>query len=235
MALARDTGVRCHIVHVSSARAARSIASGRGDADVSLETCPHYLLLDEEDLVRIGPFARCGPPLRPRATVDALWTEVRAGNVDMLASDHCPYTPEQKLRGRERIWDAGMGLTGIETSLPMFIDAAHHRHGMALTDIARMYATAPARRFGLFPRKGAISIGADADLFLYDPESTWTVSGAAFRGLGKWSAFEGMRCRGKVLRTLVRGRTVQAGGDSMVTPGSGEFVTSYAGPGGTPS
>lgn len=224
MLLAEETGVRCHIVHVSSARAAELIRTARTRARVSFETCTHYLVLDEEDLARIGPNARCGPPLRPRATVDALWSAVLAGEADALASDHCPYLPEQKAAGQASIWSAGMGLTGIETTAPVFFSEAVHKRGLPLVDFARMTATGPARIFGLYPRKGAIAVGFDADLALYDPAESWTVRGADFRGLGTWSALEGLTCNGRVVRTLVRGTTVFRDGASVAAPGFGAFV-----------
>jgi allantoinase len=219
---AAETGARCHIVHLSSARAAALIASARGGTRISVETCPQYLLLDEDDLARIGAAARCGPPLRPRAVVEALWDHVLAGNIDTLGSDHCPYPPERK---QGLIWDAGMGLTGIETATPLFLGAAVRDRGMSLPAFAAMTATAPARTFGLADRKGAIRVGLDADLALYDPDAEWTVRGEAFRGLGRWSAFDGMVCRGRVTRTLVRGTTVFNDGAIEVDPGHGHFVT----------
>lgn len=225
LTLAQETGARCHIVHVSSARAAQHIVDARDKARVTFETCPHYLILDEEDLVRIGPNARCGPPIRPRPVVDALWSVVLAGDVDMLASDHCPYLPEQKAVGEESIWEAGMGLTGVETLGPMFFSEGHVKRGLSLVEFARMTATGPAKTFGLYPRKGTISIGSDADLAFYHPQQSWTVRGEAFYGLGKWSAFEGLPCQGKVVMTLIRGVPVYQHGKIQVAPGFGEFIT----------
>lgn len=223
--ISRETGARCHIVHVSSAQAAELIVSARPQVRATFETCPHYLILDEDDLVRIGPNARCGPPIRPRPVVDALWQVLARGDIDVLASDHCPYTPEQKLAGLESIWDAGMGLTGVETLGPMFFSEAHMQRGLPLSEVARMTASGPARAFQLWGRKGAIALGFDADLAFYDPQQSWEVKGANFRGYGKWSAFEGLRCQGKVVRTLIRGVTVFAGGELQVAPGFGEFIT----------
>ena len=225
LALARESGVRCHVVHVSSAKAAAMISAARPEVRATLETCPHYLVLDEEDLVRIGPDARCGPPLRPRATVEALWAEVLAGKVDAIASDHCPYLPAQKRAGDGSIWEAGMGLTGAETLGPVFYSEAVGRRGLGLAEFAGMTASGPARLMGLYPRKGAIRIGADADLALYDPDAEWTVRGGRFHGLAPWSAFEGLACRGKVVRTLVRGTSVQIDGRRAAEPGFGQFVT----------
>jgi len=228
LAIAKEAGARCHIVHVSSARAAETIVAAKSQVRASFETCPHYLLLDEEDLVRIGPNARCGPPIRPRPVVDALWQVLLRGDIDMIASDHCPYTPAQKQAGEASIWDAGMGLTGVETLSPMFFSAAHSDRGLALTEFARMTASGPAKAFQLWGKKGAIAPGFDADLVFYDAQQSWIVEGATFQGLGKWSAFEGMRCQGKVVRTLIRGVTVYQDDQMQVDPGFGQFVTRQA-------
>jgi allantoinase len=223
--IAAETGARCHVVHVSSGRAARIIAAAKSTARITLESCPHYLILDEEDLVRIGPNARCGPPLRQRPVVEQLWEAVLAGDVDMLASDHCPYMPEQKAAGHASIWDAGMGLAGIETSVPMFLSEAYHNRGVSLARIAAMTATAPAKAFGLYPRKGAIAVGFDADIALYDVNASWTVVGSEFKGLAKWSAFDGMTCGARVERTIVRGKTVyERGTTTEISPGHGTFI-----------
>jgi len=225
IAFARETGARTHVVHVSSGIAAGAIAAARGEARISYETCPHYLTLDEEDLVRIGARGRCGPPLRPAATVAALLQRVMAGEADALASDHCPYLPEAKSIGDRDIWQAGMGLTGVETFGPVLFDALVHGQGMSLGEFARLTAEGPARIAGLWPRKGAIRIGADADLALYDPDCLWTVQGADFAGLGRWSAFDGRQIRGKVAMTLSRGEMVQQDGVRRRDPGTGRFQT----------
>ena len=228
LAIAEETGARCHIVHVSSARAAETIIAAKPKVRATFETCPHYLILDEEDLVRIGPNARCGPPIRPRSVVDALWQLLERGDIDMVASDHCPYTPEQKRAGLDSIWDAGMGLTGIETLSPMMFSEAHVKHGVSLSEFARLTASGPAKAFQLWGRKGAIALGFDADLVFYDASVSWTVRGADFQGLGKWSAFEGMHCQGKVMRTLIRGVTVYHDNHIQVEPGFGQFLTRQA-------
>jgi allantoinase len=223
---ARETGVRLHIVHISSARAAAIIRDAKRDVRLTVETCPQYLMLDEDDLARIGNNARCGPPIRSASTVTALWKATLAGEIDMLASDHCPYRPEQK--AGDEIWVAAMGLTGIETAVPTFFSAAVNARGMALTEFARMTASAPAKLYGLYPGKGEIAVGFDADLVLYDPERTWRVSSASFRGAAKWSVFDGLECRGRVVRTIVHGTTVFAEGHDFAAAGSGRFIARAA-------
>jgi len=220
--LARETGVALHIVHMSSSRSAELIAQARPSTRVSVETCPQYLLLDEDDLERIGPFARCGPPIRKRATVEALWRDVLAGRIDALSSDHCPYLLEQKNNGNGSIWNAAMGLTGIETTVPFFYSAATDR-GLSLYRFAAMTAANPARIFGLDDRKGTIKVGLDADLAFY-ADRPWIVRGEAFKGRGTWSPYEGMACGATVARTMVRGSTVQLAGEARVAPGFGRYL-----------
>jgi len=218
---AEETGAKTHVVHMASARAADLLNAARERTDLTAETCLHYLCLDEEDLVRIGPVARCGPPLRPRAVADALWDRVLSGGIDMVASDHCPYDPALK-RSDLSVWKAGMGLTGIETNVPMLMSEGVIARGLSLEAFARMTATAPARRFGL-ARKGAIRVGLDADLTLWDLNGNAIVRGADFRGRAKFSAFEGAEMRGRLLRTILRGVDVYADGRDLGRRGQGQF------------
>jgi len=218
--LARQTGVHLHVVHLSSSAGAALINAARADTKISVETCPQYLVLDEEDLVRIGGVARCGPPIRPRETVEALWGDVLSGRIDALTSDHCPYPVS--LKSGEAIWDAAMGLTGIETTTPLFFSAAVKSRAMSLVDFARMSATGPARIFGLYGRKGAIGMGFDADLVLMDPAARSRVDASAFQGQAKWSAFDGMQYDGGVVATYVRGRAVH--GQSESFDGKARFI-----------
>jgi allantoinase len=220
---ARETGTRCHVVHLSSGKAAGLIADARTTAPITVETCSHYLLLDEDDLVRIGPKARCGPPLRPRETINLLWDHLLDGSIDMLASDHCPYLPEAKAVGEESIWKAGMGLTGIQTTVPLLFSEGVVKRGLPLHEFARLTAAAPAQIFGLYPKKGTIAPGSDADLVFYDAGEEWTIRGADFPGVAKWTPFEGTVCTGRVVRTMVRGTDVFDGGKIRVEAGCGRF------------
>lgn len=220
---ARETGAATHVVHLSSPRAADVLKAARQQGvDITSETCAHYLLLTEDDLVRIGNVARCGPPLRAAPLPEELWGHVFAGDVDMIASDHCPYPAADKAPGLS-VWEAGMGLTGIETNVPLMMGEGVITRGLPLERFAQLTATAPAKRFGLYPRKGAIRIGADADLTLWDPEGETVIRGEAFRGRAKFSAFEGWTTRGRLLRTLVRGQEVFAEGRDLGGAGQGRF------------
>lgn len=223
--LAEATGARLYVVHVSSAAgvAAAQRVRARG-VRITIETAPQYLTLDAGALDARGPYAKCAPPLRSRATVEALWEHVLAGRVDTIGSDHAPFTAAEKDAGRDDIWRAPNGLPGVQTMLPLVLSEGVHRRGLPLERVAALLSGTPARTFGLHPRKGAIAVGADGDLALVDLEREWTVSDAALLQKNRWSPYAGMTLRGQVVRTLVRGRTVYADGQLVGAAGEGRQV-----------
>jgi len=223
--LAEESGVRCHIVHLSLPAAAARVRAVKQRAPVSMETCPHYLVLDETDLVRGGAFARCAPPLRRRADVDALWEFIFDGSIEFVASDHCPYLLEQKAAASNVIWNAALGLNGIEVMGPLLFSEGVQARNLPLTDFVRLTSTGPARRFGLYPRKGALQPGSDADLVVYDSSASWIIDATELSGLAHWSPYDGRQLRGRVVRTLVRGRTVFEQGRSAGGTGLARFVS----------
>jgi len=224
--LAAETGVHLHIVHVTMPQGFDAIHRGRAQGiRITGETCPHYLALDEEDLVRLGPVAKCGPPLRPRALVERLWQYLLTGRVDIIASDHSPCPLEMKQKGVDDIWQAWGGITGNQTMLPLLLTEGVHRRGLSLTSLVRMTSLEPARLYGLFPTKGHLWPGADADLVVVDLERKWMLSKDDLLSRHKYSPFEGMTFKGVVERTLVRGRTVYLDGEVLVQPGYGRLVS----------
>ena len=228
--LAAETGCHVHICHVASAGALALIrdAKWRG-LNVTAETCPQYLMLNTDDLARLAGFARCAPALREQAEVDAIWTFVCDGTIDLICSDHCPYTIESKQVGQEDIFQAPLGLSGVQTLLPAFYSEAVVKRGLSPERFVALIATNPARIFGLFPRKGTLAVGADADVTLLDPAAAWTVTLDDALHRQKWTPYEGAAITGRVVRTLRRGETIfdDAGaGDGRVAaaPGSGKFL-----------
>ncbi|HEY8448460.1 MAG TPA: allantoinase AllB [Thermomicrobiales bacterium] len=228
--LAEATGCWVHISHCASAEALRLIADARArGVRVTVDTCPHYLALTTDDLVERKGFARCAPSLRDEEEVEAIWPYVLDETVDTICSDHCGLTAESKAAGDEDIFRAPLGVAGVQTLLPVFYDAAVHQRGMDETQFVRQISTNPARIFGLYPRKGTIAIGADADLVLFDPNRSWTVRGEDMLHKQKWTPFEGKTIRGRVVRTLRRGETIydaSRDGAAQVpaAPGSGRFL-----------
>jgi allantoinase len=229
--LAEHVGARIHIVHLSSGAAADVVAAAKArGVRVTCETCPQYLALDHDDLARLGPFARCAPPIRSREDVEHLWERLADGTIECITTDHCAFTYESRLPGRDDIFQAPNGLPGIQTFVPVVVTEARRR-GVSWERIAEWIAGAPARLWQLAPHKGEIRAGADADVALLDPQRVWTVHGAGLHHTHKWTPFEGAEMTGRVVRTLVRGRTVfdETGGEAVFAPpGSGRFIAAPA-------
>jgi dihydroorotase-like cyclic amidohydrolase len=208
---------------IATGAALIAAARARGQR-VWAETCPQYLVLDTSALDRRGPYAKCSPPIRSRANVEQLWPFVLHGTIDTIGSDHAPFPAAQKDPGFTDIWEAHNGLVGIQTMVPLILSEGVHRRGMSLPRAAALLSTNAARIFDLYPRKGVIQVGADADLMLVDLQREWTVDGAQFLSRNRWSPYDGMRLTGQIQRTIVRGRTVYTGAGIQVQPGYGEQV-----------
>lgn len=221
---ARVTGGNLHIVHVSVADGIKTIDQfKRSGAKVTSETCPHYLFFDQSDFERIGPAAKCAPPIRTREEKESLWDCVRTDLVDIIGSDHSPCTWAEKEKGMDNIWKAWGGVSGIQTMLPLLISEGVHKRGLSWMALVKMLAANPARRFGLYPKKGGIWPGADADLVVVDPDRQWTLTNNQLFYKNKHSAYVGYSFKGAVERTFVRGQQVYHDGKILVQPGNGKL------------
>jgi allantoinase len=221
---ARATQGNLHLAHTSIAEAVRAVARAKSQGvHVTVETCPHYLFLDLDDFLRVGPEAKCVPPIRPRKEVEKMWQCVFEGLVDSIASDHAPCTCEEKEGGMDNIWQAWGGIPGIQTMLPAILTEGVHRRGLPLTTVVRLMSGAPARIFGLYPKKGSLQPGADADFNVVDLEREWTFSADQILSKNKHSLYVGIGFKGAIERTIVRGRTVCEGGRICVEPGYGQL------------
>jgi allantoinase len=191
---------------------------------VTVETCPHYLLFDRDDFVRIGPQAKCAPPIRSREDVEDLWACVLGGLVDTIASDHSPCLLADKEKGHENIWQAWGGISGVQSMLPAMLTEGVHRRGLSLPALVRLMAFNPARIFGLYPQKGAMLPGSDADLLVVDLEKEWTLSADDLLYKNQHSAYVDYSFKGVVEQTIIRGVTVYKNGQIMVQPGFGQLL-----------
>jgi allantoinase len=222
--LAEETGARVHIVHVTSAWALDFIrlAKRRGVA-MTGETCPHYLLFDEEIARKHGRWAKIAPPLRPASDQEALWAALDEGTLDFLASDHAPFLPHEK--EIEDILAIPSGLPNLEAFPPLMLSAAHEGR-LPVHQMVGLLGARAARIYGLYPQKGALQPGSDADIVLYDPDARSSVDTASWQSRSRGSAriFDGIAYRGRVLRTIVRGRTVYHEGGIVGPKGWGKMV-----------
>ncbi len=221
--LADWTGARIHIVHESCARSLPFIRfwKERG-VDMTVETLPQYLYLSAEMMLNPGgEVLRMNPPIREAAHQEPLWAALADGTIDMIATDHAPHAIEEKYG--PRIWDLACGFPGVETSMALMLTAVADGR-LSLERVATITSGAPARAFGLYGRKGAIRIGADADLAVVDLNRSATLSAAALHSRGKVSAYEGKEVKGVPVMTFVRGRMVAKDGEVVAEQGWGELV-----------
>ncbi len=214
---AADTRCALHIVHVSTGRGVRLVAEARSRGiDVSCETCPHYLLFREEDLERLGAVAKCAPPLRPQEDVEQLWSCLAAGLIDMVSSDHSPGLPAMK-RG-DNFFSVWGGISGCQTMFPALISEGVEKEKVTMPLLSALTSQNPARRFGVFPNKGSLEPGADADLTLINLYSSSILSAEKLFYRHQHSPFVGRKFDCTVVRTVIRGTTVYLNGKIVSAP-----------------
>jgi allantoinase len=214
---AEETGCALHVVHTSSARGVELVrqAADAGLCDVTCETCPHYLLLSDEDVEKLGAPAKCSPPLRSNEERERLLGEVVAGRVDTIGSDHSPSPPDMKKSPDFfAVWG---GVSGIQTTLRSLLTL-----GLSPSLVGRLLSSNVANRFRL-PNKGGIRVGVDADLALVDLAGASILRAEELLSRHRMSPYIGRTLKGAVRRTLVRGRTVAADGATVGEP-SGRFL-----------
>ncbi|KPF69722.1 hypothetical protein IP69_10260 [Bosea sp. AAP35] len=214
------TGCKIHIAHENCRHAVPVIAAAkRRGVDITAETCPHYLLLSMDDAEQAGGNAlRVKPPVREAGHADALWAALLDGTIDMISTDHAPHPAQEKHRAS--IWETSPGFPGVETSMRLMLtEVAAGR--LTLRHYVKLACEAPARAFGLWPRKGALVVGADADLVVLDLNHRETVRGGQFQSLGKVTPFEGRETIGRASQTFVRGTLVMDNGGLAGAPGVG--------------
>jgi dihydropyrimidinase len=231
MAFARATGAPLHVVHLSCAAALAFVAEARaGGVRATAETCPHYLALTDARYDEPDPLecAKCviSPPLRPAADVDALWSALAAGELSLVATDHVPdrmaVEKGEAARGVsfERISN---GAPGIETLLSIVYGQGVATGRITIERMVDLLATTPARRFGL-ARKGALEVGRDADVVLFDPAARRTIRAADLHHTSDFTPYEGLDVEGAVRSVFVRGRAVIRDGRAVGERGYGQYV-----------
>jgi len=216
---ARHTGVRAHILHVSSADAIELLAAARAEGlAITSETCPHYLALAAEEARDGATEFKCCPPIRERANAGRLWAGLRAGVIDYVVSDHSPCPPELKLPGTGDFAKAWGGIASLQLSLAVVWSYGRER-GVQLADLARWMAAGPAELAGL-ACKGRVAVGCDADLVAFAPDASFLVEPAKLQHRHKLTPYAGRRLTGLVRRTWLRGREIFSSGHvAAVGPG----------------
>jgi dihydropyrimidinase len=223
--LAEAAGCPVHVCHCSTARSVALVVEARDNGQaVSCETCPQYLLLDHTAYEGPEPWRYVlQPPLRDPQEPDRLWALVEGGAVDLVVTDHCDYTVAQKIAQDDFTQTPG-GLPGMETLLPLMVTYGVGQGRLTLPQLVGLLAANPARIWGLWPRKGALLPGSDADIVVYDPEPQGVVSAEHLHHGAGYTPYEGLPVQGRVKATISRGHIIYREGRFTGRRGRGRFV-----------
>jgi len=218
------TGATGIILHVGSAQGLKLIyeAKQRG-VKVYAETCPHYLTFVQEDIVRLGPHLKFAPPMRDEENRQALWHLLAEGYIDTIGSDHCPHRKDEVDPGFQNIWSAPNGIPGLEVFLPVLLNGVT-RGRLTLQQLVRLTSFHTAQLYGLYPRKGALIPGADADFTVIDLSLTRRFSEQQRRSKCEFSPYFGMEFTGWPIMTVVRGQIVMEHGALTGALGYGQYI-----------
>jgi len=220
--MARDAGVKYYGFHTSSAAAADVLAAAQDDGTrIRAETCPHYLTLDESAYETKGTIAMVAPPLRTERDIEALFDHLERNTLSVISTDHSPFKKHKK--EVENWWDSTFGANSVQRSLPVFHNEAVVKRDYSYPFLVRLMCTLPAETFGL-PNKGTLDPGTDADVVIFDPDATQTITASDNESVSDYSIYEGREVVGKVETTLVRGTVVAEDGRIEAEPGYGNFL-----------
>ena len=214
---AKHTGTKIHIFHLSSKEGLAAIEEWRAKGvDITCETAAHYTFLTAESMKTLGSTLRMNPPVRESGHGDALLEGLASGRVNAIATDHSPHTKEEKLN--VDIWKAVSGFTGVEVSIRLFLTYGVNAGRLTLQQLARASSEGPAKAWGLYPRKGAIAVGSDADLMIVDVGKTGAIDATRLHSKNNITPFDGHRTKGEAVATVCRGQIVMRDGELVGRP-----------------
>ncbi len=225
--LANSAEAKLNLVHMSSKNAFDFIRKAKQKGwDVTCEITPHHLFLTSDDAVKIGSWAKSDPPIRSKKHMEAAWIALNDGTIDIVATDHSPYSHEEKETKDDNkgIFGVGSGTPGLETMIPLLLNAVNEKK-LSLQRLVEVTSSTPAKRFSLFPKKGTISINADADMFIVDMNKEYILRNENMFTKQKITIFDGWKLKGKIETTIVRGEIVYGEGQFHVNQGYGKFIT----------
>lgn len=222
--IAKQTGVPFWFAHLSHPELVDQVNHAkRQGVEVYAETCPQYFYLTREDIEADAPYTMFTPPAREESDREEMWRRLANGEIDMVNADHAPSTKEQKAQGEENIFEAPFGIPGVETVLPLLLNGVSEGK-VSLTRIAEVFSTNPAKILNLYPKKGALRVGSDADLVIVNMDRETTLRDEDIVAKCGWTPFDGLTIQGVPETTLVRGSPVVRNGEIVGEPGYGEFV-----------
>lgn len=213
-----------YFVHMSVGQSPALVAAARMRGQPAMgEACTHHLLLNDEDYAREPARYFMTPPLRTAADQAALWEALERGQIDTVATDHCAYPQARRLEDND-FRTASPGVPGVETRLMLMYTAGVAAGRLSVSRLVQLLSTNPARIFGLYPRKGTLTPGADADVVIYDPRESWTLADDDLHSNAGFTPYAGMTIQGRVRTTISRGRIVWHAGEFRGDPGHGQFL-----------
>ena len=228
--IAERIGGHLHIAHVTTREGLQEVEIGRiHGAMVTTEVCPHHLVFYRDDMNRLGPKSKMNPPLRTKEDRAALWSALLRGAINIVVSDHAPCPIEMKEAGSEDIREAWSGVDGIQMILRVLMSEGINKARLSYSRLLRICSRDPARIFGLYPKKGALRIGADADLVVIDQNKEERITADMMESKCGWTLYEGMSMKGVPVMTFIRGVQVFDRGVVTVRPGYGRFQSMGSG------
>jgi D-hydantoinase len=227
--LTKATRARFRIVHINTEQGVEIVQQAKSTGlSVTAETCPHYLLLTREDMERNGHLLKMSPPLRQSNDNEALWRGLASGAIDMVATDHSPMHMLEDLEHMKNdIWSIDPGIPGMETMVPLLYDGGVNKGLLTINRFAEVTSTGTAKALGLYPRKGVIMVGSDADFTVIDPKKEAVIEAENLHSKADYTPFEGRRVTGVPVKTIVRGKLIMENGypgDIIGEAGHGDYV-----------
>lgn len=219
--------IRCklHLAHITTRKGCEAIKDAKEKRlPVSAETSPHFLIFTRNDISRLGPFLKVSPGLKTSEDCAALWDALASGVIDIVATDHAPGTREEKEVGWNDIWSAQIGVPGVETLLSLMLTEGVAKGRLTLERMVDVLCVKPAQTFGLYPRKGVIREGSDADLVILDLQKETTISAGKLHYKVGWTPYEGMRVKGAPVMTMSRGVVLLEDEKIVGKPEHGQFL-----------
>ncbi|UOQ48926.1 allantoinase AllB [Gracilibacillus caseinilyticus] len=220
--MAKAAGVRFHVLHVSSEEGLDLVRDAQiKGLPVTVETCPHYLFLSNEDYQDVGPQMKVYPPVKYKKDQDAIWRGIADGTISHVCSDHAPHTEEEK---DGDLWSIPAGMCGVESMVPLMLNAVNEKK-ITLSDMVGLLSEEPAKLFGIYPKKGSLHIGADADITIVDMEKQAVIERDKLHSKSKVTAYDGFQVQGMPVQTIVRGNTIMKDGEIIGEKGHGKLIT----------
>jgi len=223
----KEAGNRLHIAHMSTKEGVRLVKQAKSEGlRVTSETCPQFLLFTRDDYAKHGPYIVTNPPPRSKDDASGLWRALTDGTVDIVATDHCAFRKEEKDAGWKNVLETPAGIPGLETLVPLMLSEGVNKGRIPLERLVKLTSEDPAKIFNLYPRKGTIQVGSDADIVIVDLKKEDAFDAAKLRCIADFTPFDGWRIRGWPLITMVRGTIVAQEGEVTGKPGYGLFTPS---------